>query len=123
MSKLSTLGKTQSKVGSKVSTVFKLKKPSEANLVGNNKKQFEDIPDSASQFTKITGARDKMYKKNPVVKEDKLTAKPNEIIMSGTNNLATVKEHNFTGHKAQKEVTDKPNNIRAATGLTGGLRF
>ncbi len=98
----------------------------EGNLIGASKKNFEDIPDSASNFSKITGNRDKMNKKNPVVKEDKLTSKPNEIIMSGVNNLATIKERNFTGHKVQKEVTDKPNNIRGpvpATGLTGGLKF
>lgn len=54
-----------------------------------------------------------MLKKKVEEEEQKLTGKPNEYILDKQNNTATLKQHIFTGHSAQKEVTDKPNNIRA----------
>ena len=48
-----------------------------------------------------------------VEKEDKLTGKPNEYILDAYSNTAVLKQHSFSGHAQKKEVTDKPNNIRA----------
>lgn len=91
-------------------------------LVGSHKQHFDDIPDSISTFSKITGTRTKFTKGSPK-KEYQLTAKPNQIIMDGQSQLATIKEDNFTGKRQQKEVTDKPNNIRAPIGFSGNARF
>ncbi len=89
-------------------------------LVGNQQQQFDEIPDSLSHFSKATNNRPQMVKRHEP-KEEKITYKPNEIIMTG--NMATFKEHNFTGLKQQKEVTDKPNNIRAPLQFAQDLRF
>ena len=116
--------KLNSKVGTKVGVKRYTKMQNAGKmLVGSHKQQFDDIPDSVSDYSKITGTRTNMFKNKPQVKEDKLTLKPNEIIMNGQGNLATIKEHNFTGLPTKKEVTDKPNNIRAPMGLIGNPRF
>jgi hypothetical protein len=54
-------------------------------------------------------------------KEEQLTGKPNEYILDRNANTATLKQHIFTGHSAQKEVTDKPNNIRAPISFGSGF--
>jgi hypothetical protein len=81
-------------------------------LVGSHKQHFDDIPDSISTYSKITGARNK-FKKSPK-KSSEVTAKPNNIIMK--DNLATIRENNFTGLPEKRQITDKPNNIRAPIG-------
>lgn len=63
-----------------------------------------------------------MFKKK-VEKSDGLTAKPNNIIMNGKDNLATIREKHFTGLPQHKEVTDKPNNIRTPIGFSDNARF
>lgn len=51
-----------------------IRKKTGGKLVGNSKQKFDEIPDSMSQFSKITGNRSKHLKSNPKV-EKKLTEK------------------------------------------------
>lgn len=111
-----------SKVGVKNKRTSKLANAGQ-RLVGNHKQQFEDIPDSISTFSKITGSRSNYTNKRASPVEKELTAKPNQIIMNGQGNLATIKEDHFTGKRQAKEVTGKPNNIRAPIGFAAGARF
>lgn len=43
--------------------------------------------------------------------------------MNGKGNLATVKEDIFTGIKQKRDITDKPNNIRAPIGFGDNARY
>ena len=104
-------GKTRSRLGN-----------AGQRLVGSHKQQFDDIPDSISHFSKITGTRNNYNKKSPS-KTKEVTAKPNQIIMDGKANLATIKEKEFTGLPQKREVTDKPNNIRTPIGFNQNARF
>lgn len=79
--------------------------------MGKSKKKFDDIPDSVSTFSKITGNRNNHIKR-VVKKEQKLTDKPTNIRM--TANDAIVEERELGARtRPQRPVTDKPNNIRA----------
>lgn len=80
-------------------------------LSGKSKKKFDEIPDSASQFSKITGNRSKNMKKK-MKPEKKLTEKPTNIRMDG--NMAVIEEREIPSvmNPGRREVTDKPNNIR-----------
>jgi hypothetical protein len=97
-------GKTQSKFGN-----------AGKMLVGQHKKQFDDIPDSVSHFSKPNKPSKLTFleKKKLLEKDDKLTAKPNEYILDKKLGTATLKQQVFSGHTEQKDITDKPNNIRA----------
>jgi len=108
---VSGASKLDSKIGGKQQSKFG---NAGKMLVGQHKKQFDDIPDSVSHYSKAQPSNKiALEKRKKIEKEEKLTAKPNEYIMDRHNNTATLKQHVFTGHSEQKEVTDKPNNIRA----------
>ena len=96
----------KSKAGSRASK--NPRNPKGKKLQGKMKKQFDDIPDSMSTFSKITGRRRKFMPKNEP--EPELTEKPTNIYMDGHS--AVVQERKL-GNGPQREVTDKPNNIRA----------
>lgn len=85
--------------------------PGGKKLMGKSKKKFDDIPDSVSTFSKITGNRSKHMKRG-VKKEQGLTEKPTNIRMDGDD--AIVEERELPGRmRPQRPVTDKPNNIRS----------
>lgn len=81
--------KLDSKIGAKPQSKFG---NAGKMLVGQHKKQFDDIPDSVSHYSKAkTTNKIALEKRRAVEKEDKLTAKPNEYIMDRHNNTATLK--------------------------------
>ena len=88
-----------------------LKRKTQTKLKGKSKEQFDEIPDSISNFSKITGNRSNHLRGKKEKKEVKLTDKPTNIRISG--DMAIIEERDVAGTKGRKEVTDKPNNIRA----------